>query len=635
MLTQDRRRAISVAARPRRSKHAKPGARARELSGCGIDGKIGGSLRYGSMERLRSTSADADASPQAEYGRPGGSTRSQRLARAARGDAAVAPSADAAVAAAPTSGGQALPAGLAARFGSSLSADLSAVRVHAGPSSAAAADSLGARAFAFGDDIHFAEGQYRPDASDGQRLLAHEVAHTVQQAGAPARTQTKLEVTTPGDATEVEADSAADAMMSGAFFAIAPSRATAARVARWVDPGAAAEVIAAIDGADQPHVRQIIDALEAAMIAHSPGVELAGRSLAVAPADLPGLVQRARQRFEATVHPPGTFDEARFAIVFSRGMSVFQRLRGTRTLQSLFTPAERDAVQTFLRDRRLPPVGTFATFFSTADESLRLVFSACLHVADDTLSERTAATTDARGQRRVVHQRAIRANDCGDWVGRVVTYARNEDYVSRTARRRGGLCSPDGLNRYTHGNGTIEATEEGGHRTHSAVPRSIIERMLPGDWVMIHWHPGTRLGDDNHSMMFIDWVDAAWGRDGYRKARFANQSDNNVGGGSFTEVRVCTDATLPRYIYNVTSSRRWNQAEHPGAEPAAGTAATPAAAPAAAPVATGTPAAAAATDAGTPAAADATTDEPDAAAPTDEPDAAVPAALEPFVASHR
>ena len=567
------------------------------------------------MERLGRTSTDADAETPIASGRPGVSTLTQRL---------------------PSGGGQPLPPGLAARFGSSLSADLSGVRVHADASAAAAADSLGARAFAFGNDIHFAEGQYRPDASDGQRLLAHEVAHTVQQAGAPARTQTKLEVTTPGDATEVEADSAADAMMSGAFFAITPGPGAVARIARWVDPGAAAEVIAAIDRADQPHVRQIIDALEAAMIAHSPGVELSGRSLAVAPADLPGLVQRARQRFEATVHPPGTFDEARFAIVFSRGMSVFRRMLGERTLQSLFTPSERDAVQTFLHDRRLPPVGTFATFFSTADESLRLVFSACLHVADDTLSERTAATTDARGQRHVVHQRAIRANDCGDWVGRVVTYARNEAYISRYARRHGGLCSPDNLNRYAHGNGTIEATEEGGHRTHSAVPRSIIERMLPGDWVMIHWHPGTRLGDDNHSMMFIDWVDPAWGEDGYRKARFANQSDNNVGGGSFTEVRVCTDATLPRYIYNVTSSRRWNQAEHPGGEPAAGTAATPAATPAAAPVATGTPVAApAATDAGTPAAADATTDGPDAAAPTDEPDAAVPAALVPFVPSHR
>ena len=591
-------------------------------------------------ERLRHRTTDADPETSSSGGRPGARTLTQRLARAARGDAAVAPSADAAVAAAPTSGGQALPADLAATFGSSLSADLSAVRVHAGASSAAAADSLGARAFAFGNDIHFADGQYRPESSDGQRLLAHEVAHTVQQAGTPTGPLTKLEVTTPGDATETEADSAADAMMSGSFFAIGPSRAAAARVARWVDPANATEIVAAIDRADQPAVRHIIDALEAAMINHAPGVELAGRSIAVAQADLPGLIQRARQRFESTVHPPGTFDEARFAVVFARGMSVFRRMLGERSLQTLFTPAERDAVQAFLRDRRLPPVGTFATFFTTADESLRLVFSACLHVADDTLSERTAQTTDAQGHRHVVHQRAIRASDCGDWVGRVVTYARNEAYTSRGTRAHTGMCSPDGLNRYTHGNGTIEATEEGGHRTHSAVPRAIVDRLLPGDWVMLHWHPGTRLADDNHSMMFIDWVDTAWSGDGYRKARFANQSDNNVGGGSFTEVRVSTDANLLHYIYNVTSSRRWNQAQHPGGEPAAA-AGAPAAVAGAPAAAAGAPAAAAPAahpDAGAPAAA---TEHgaADAPAASDHPDAAdaepVPAVLVPFVPAHR
>jgi hypothetical protein len=49
----------------------------------------------------------------------------------------------------------------------------------------------------------------------GQHLLAHEVAHTVQQAGGAEMRQNKLEVSAPDDAHEVEADRAASAMVAG------------------------------------------------------------------------------------------------------------------------------------------------------------------------------------------------------------------------------------------------------------------------------------------------------------------------------------------------------------------------------------------------------------------------------------
>ena len=51
------------------------------------------------------------------------------------------------------------------------------------------------------------EGQYNPGSSSGQDLIAHEVAHVVQQRGAPS--SGPLTVTTPGDALEREAESAA------------------------------------------------------------------------------------------------------------------------------------------------------------------------------------------------------------------------------------------------------------------------------------------------------------------------------------------------------------------------------------------------------------------------------------------
>jgi hypothetical protein len=128
----------------------------------------------------------------------------------------VVPTAAAQVDALSIGGGGALPAGLRGRFERSLGVDLGSVRIHNDGGSAGAADALGARAFAQGDDVHFAAGQYRPDDPFGQHLIAHEVAHTVQQRGAAPAPQSKLEVSTPADPAELEADRAADAMVVGA-----------------------------------------------------------------------------------------------------------------------------------------------------------------------------------------------------------------------------------------------------------------------------------------------------------------------------------------------------------------------------------------------------------------------------------
>jgi Domain of unknown function (DUF4157) len=123
--------------------------------------------------------------------------------------------------AASSSTGAPLPDDVRSRFEGSLGADLSAVRVHTGATSADAAHAVGAHAYTVGQDIHFADGRYAPGDPFGLHLLAHEVAHTVQQRGesAPAP-QCKLEVSSPGDAAEREADRAADAMVAGAPFAV-------------------------------------------------------------------------------------------------------------------------------------------------------------------------------------------------------------------------------------------------------------------------------------------------------------------------------------------------------------------------------------------------------------------------------
>lgn len=81
----------------------------------------------------------------------------------------------------PDSSGQ--PLGLAARAGmeSSFGQDFSQVRVHTGAQAAAAAQSVSALAYTFGNDIVFDAGQFAPETAAGRRLLAHELAHVVQQ----------------------------------------------------------------------------------------------------------------------------------------------------------------------------------------------------------------------------------------------------------------------------------------------------------------------------------------------------------------------------------------------------------------------------------------------------------------------
>jgi hypothetical protein len=112
--------------------------------------------------------------------------------------------------------GQALPSPLRDRFETSLGTDLGGVRLHTDDTAASEAAGHGARAFAVGNNIAFGAGEYRPDDPFGQHLIAHEVAHTVQQRGGAGAMQTKLAVSSPADAAEHEADRAADAMVTGA-----------------------------------------------------------------------------------------------------------------------------------------------------------------------------------------------------------------------------------------------------------------------------------------------------------------------------------------------------------------------------------------------------------------------------------
>jgi hypothetical protein len=61
--------------------------------------------------------------------------------------------------------------------------DFSQVRIHADAKAAESAGVVDALAYTVGQHIAFASGRYAPATQEGRRLMAHELAHTIQQAG--------------------------------------------------------------------------------------------------------------------------------------------------------------------------------------------------------------------------------------------------------------------------------------------------------------------------------------------------------------------------------------------------------------------------------------------------------------------
>jgi hypothetical protein len=79
--------------------------------------------------------------------------------------------------------GQPLDTATRAYFEPRFGYDFSRVRIHSDTAAAKSARSVDARAYTFGSDIVFSAGAFSPGTSEGRKLIAHELAHTVQQAG--------------------------------------------------------------------------------------------------------------------------------------------------------------------------------------------------------------------------------------------------------------------------------------------------------------------------------------------------------------------------------------------------------------------------------------------------------------------
>ena len=145
--------------------------------------------------------------------------------------------------------GRPLEAGTRSLMESRFGEDFATVRIHDDSVAGQSAHDVHAHAYTVGESIVFAPGQYQPHSESGQHLLAHELAHTVQQKGLQRSGISSLADQGPEyRRLEAEADRAADfAMRGGGTFSHglhAASRPTLSRteVAATGDQAAETEV---------------------------------------------------------------------------------------------------------------------------------------------------------------------------------------------------------------------------------------------------------------------------------------------------------------------------------------------------------------------------------------------------------
>jgi hypothetical protein len=134
-----------------------------------------------------------------------------------------------------TGGGSPLDRGTRGLMESRLGADFSDVRIHTDSKASESARSVQAYAYTVGNDVVFQSGKYEPESESGQRMLAHELTHVMQQrsgpvAGTPAAGGIKI--SHPSDSFEQAAESNANRVMASAHAEPIGAGSTSASVQR-------------------------------------------------------------------------------------------------------------------------------------------------------------------------------------------------------------------------------------------------------------------------------------------------------------------------------------------------------------------------------------------------------------------
>jgi Domain of unknown function (DUF4157)/Type VI secretion system (T6SS), amidase effector protein 4 len=114
------------------------------------------------------------------------------------------------------SSGRSLDSEVQSRMGAAFQQDFSQVRLHTDDRAAKLSANLKARAFTIGRDVAFGSGEYQPGTLIGDALIAHELAHVIQQGGAKATPEIIQKNSGEQRALEEEADRSA----VGAVFSL-------------------------------------------------------------------------------------------------------------------------------------------------------------------------------------------------------------------------------------------------------------------------------------------------------------------------------------------------------------------------------------------------------------------------------
>ena len=198
-------------------------------------------------------------------------------------------------------GGSPLDASTRVQMERSFGTDFGSVRVHTGSEADASARQLGAHAYTVGEDVVFAQGRFDASSAAGQRTLAHELTHVVQQRHGPVDgtpTGGGVRVSDPSDAFERAAESMADHVVAGRVADGPAGSSTAAPglVQRLVD--------------DEDEVQTLRDAPSATARASATkdSVVMRQRSLASAPVLSERIGARLR---EPAARSPRLFDRFR------------------------------------------------------------------------------------------------------------------------------------------------------------------------------------------------------------------------------------------------------------------------------------------------------------------------------------
>jgi len=122
-------------------------------------------------------------------------------------------------------GGSPLDAGVRTSMEGAFGTSFEQVRVHTDDRASKSAESVGANAYTVGSDVVFRSGQFDPGTPTGQRTLAHELAHVVQQAQGPVDGSDApggIRMSSPSDRFEVAAEETADDVMASVQREVAP-----------------------------------------------------------------------------------------------------------------------------------------------------------------------------------------------------------------------------------------------------------------------------------------------------------------------------------------------------------------------------------------------------------------------------